>query len=151
MTALQRLFFRRKYRKALSQSGNHEFGEEYVGISEVRRENLRNDVAQSRTYLNIPVDNVPAAHVPGLHFSSASTPKGGRDVTPENWEEIIRRELLQISRVGAERPTVESRSEATLSHLSIRYDREPHREASAHGALSVNFFFVSKSNISRTI
>ena len=134
LTALPRLFFRREFREALSLSGNHVFGEERVGVSKVRRENPRNDVAQSRKDLNIPVDNVPATHAPGLHFGSTCTPTGECDVTPENWEGIVRRALFQTSREGAERPTVVSRSEATLSHLSIRYDREPHTEASAHEA-----------------
>ena len=58
LTALPRLFFRREYREALSQSGNHVVGEERVGVTEIRRENPRNDVAQSRADLNIPVDNV---------------------------------------------------------------------------------------------
>ena len=45
--------------------------------------------------------------------------------------------MFQTSRDGVERPAVVSRSEATLSHLSIRYDREPHRESSAYEARDV--------------
>ena len=146
LTALLRLFFRREHREALSQSGNHVVGEERVGISEIRRENPRNDVGQSRADLNIPVDNVPAAHAPGLNFSSASTPTSGRNVTPENSEGIVRRALFQTSREEVERPTVVSRSETTLTHLSIRYDREPHREAFAHGARDAYETGSSSSN-----
>ena len=42
LTALPRLFFRREYREAMSQSGNHVVGEERVGIGEIRRDVPRN-------------------------------------------------------------------------------------------------------------
>ena len=75
-----------------------------------------------------PDDTALAAQVPGLRFANAnSTPTGVRDVTPGEWDMIVRRALFQTSRNGVDRSTVVSRIEATLSHLSIRYDREPHR------------------------